>query len=298
MAVPTQITDLSQTAGTNGPVGSVDTPSVLDDHLRAQGAFIAQLRDGKGFTGAASVASATTTSIGAENSLSLEITGTTTITGFGTTYNGPRFLLFAGALTLIHSGALNLPGGTNITTSAGDTCVALPNAAGNGWYIYAYQYALAASARSRLGLVIGSDVPSPVGAGASGTWGINISGTAAAAVNATYAAVAANALGKMQSYGNYLPYRSLNMGFQNLAGRPIGVTFTVQGAINAQCKVVVTMTHGGVPEDIVTMTTSESNGGAWNAKATSFFCVVPESDFLTVSDLVGTNTLTKWTELR
>jgi hypothetical protein len=37
----------------------------------------------------------------------------------------------------------------------------------------------ASGARTNLGLVIGTDVPSPTGTGASGTWGINISGNAA-----------------------------------------------------------------------------------------------------------------------
>lgn len=45
----------------------------------------------------------------------------------------------------------------------------------------------ASGARTNLGLVIGTDVPSPTGTGASGTWGINISGSAASATNATNA---------------------------------------------------------------------------------------------------------------
>ena len=45
----------------------------------------------------------------------------------------------------------------------------------------------AATARSNLGLVIGTNVPSPTGTGASGTWSISISGTAATATNATNA---------------------------------------------------------------------------------------------------------------
>ncbi len=39
--------------------------------------------------------------------------------------------------------------------------------------------ATAAGARTNLGLVIGTDVPSPTGTGASGTWGISITGSAA-----------------------------------------------------------------------------------------------------------------------
>lgn len=51
----------------------------------------------------------------------------------------------------------------------------------------------AANARINLGLVIGTDVPSPTGGGASGTWGINISGNAATATSATSASSATTA---------------------------------------------------------------------------------------------------------
>jgi hypothetical protein len=44
----------------------------------------------------------------------------------------------------------------------------------------------ASGARTNLGLVIGTDVPSPTGTGASGTWAINISGVAATATNVAY----------------------------------------------------------------------------------------------------------------
>ena len=45
----------------------------------------------------------------------------------------------------------------------------------------------AADARTNLGVAIGSDVPSPTGTGASGTWAIGISGNAATATSATSA---------------------------------------------------------------------------------------------------------------
>ena len=50
----------------------------------------------------------------------------------------------------------------------------------------------AADARTALGLVIGTNVPSPTGTGASGTWGINITGNAATATSATTATTASN----------------------------------------------------------------------------------------------------------
>lgn len=48
------------------------------------------------------------------------------------------------------------------------------------------------AARTNLGVAIGTDVPSPTGTGASGTWGISITGNAATATSATTATTAAN----------------------------------------------------------------------------------------------------------
>lgn len=139
MPVPSAITDLSQTAANNYPSGS-ESPITADDYFRAHASFIALLRDGKGFTDMVTLASGSTTDIGGQNAMAVEITGTTTITSFGTTYNGPRFLRFTGALTLTHNAtSLILPGGSNITTAAGDTCIAIPNSSANGWVVLAYQ---------------------------------------------------------------------------------------------------------------------------------------------------------------
>ncbi len=99
MPVPSAISDLSQTAGSNSPAGS-ESPNTADNYLRTYAAFIAMLRDGKGFTSVTDVASASTTDVGAVNSMNVRVTGTTTITSFGTNYNGPRFILFQQSLTL------------------------------------------------------------------------------------------------------------------------------------------------------------------------------------------------------
>ena len=144
---------MSQVAASNFPAGS-DSPANLDDVQRAQASFIAQLRDGKGFSSPVTLASAATTDIGAQNALAVEITGTTTITSFGTSYNGPRFLRFTGALILTHNATtLNLPGAANITTVAGDTAIAYPNTTGNGWNVV-----LLASAGSTIGSTAGNDI--------------------------------------------------------------------------------------------------------------------------------------------
>lgn len=92
----------------------------------------------------ADLASAATTDIGAQLTNFLRITGTTTITSFGTNYKGPRFLRFEGVVTLTNSSTLILPGGANITTAAGDCLIVVPKATlgtADGWQVVGYQSA-------------------------------------------------------------------------------------------------------------------------------------------------------------
>lgn len=92
------------------------------------------------------VASATTTDLGAVASDKVSITGTTTITGFGTKTAGVvREGRFTGILTLTHNAtSLILPGGANITTAAGDRFRAYSLGSGN-WVVTSYVTAAAAS---------------------------------------------------------------------------------------------------------------------------------------------------------
>ena len=85
-----------------------------------------------------SLASAATVDLGAQPTRRIAITGSATITSFGAAANKERMLRFSGALTLVHNAtSLILPGGANIATAAGDTALALSDAAGN-WRIAAY----------------------------------------------------------------------------------------------------------------------------------------------------------------
>lgn len=91
----------------------------------------------------ADVASATGPDIGANASSKLRITGTTTITSFVSATSGvTRFLRFAGILTFTHNATtLILPNaGSNITTAAGDTAIAVSLGSGN-WIVTQYQRA-------------------------------------------------------------------------------------------------------------------------------------------------------------
>jgi hypothetical protein len=56
LSINTSLAGLSQTVSLNGPDGAADLPSQYDDAIRYHGSFIAQLRDGVGFTAGAVVA--------------------------------------------------------------------------------------------------------------------------------------------------------------------------------------------------------------------------------------------------
>jgi hypothetical protein len=86
------------------------------------------------------IASATTTDIGAATGNYVQITGTTTITGLGTSAAGVwRNVTFVGALILTYNAtSLILPSSSNITTVAGDTALFVSEGSGN-WRCLSYQ---------------------------------------------------------------------------------------------------------------------------------------------------------------
>ena len=141
MPVPTLITELSATIASNSPPGS-ESPASLDDYQRAHAGFIAQLHANTVAAATVIVASATSTAIGAAASENVDISGTTTITGFGTIAEGiNRKGRFTGVLILTHNAtSLILPGNANITTAANDRYEARSLGAGN-WIVTKYVYA-------------------------------------------------------------------------------------------------------------------------------------------------------------
>jgi hypothetical protein len=102
-----------------------------------------------------SIASATTTNIGAAAANYLSVTGTTAITAFDAVQAGTeRTLEFQGALTLTNNAAIILPGGANITTAAGDTAIFRSEGAGN-WRCVSY---MRANGQTIYGTAVKSDM--------------------------------------------------------------------------------------------------------------------------------------------
>ncbi|MCA0197783.1 MAG: hypothetical protein LCH59_06635 [Proteobacteria bacterium] len=88
------------------------------------------------------IARAATTPIGVATGNFVHLTGTTTVTSFGTGTAGQiRYIRFGGAGTLTHNAAsLILPAGANITTAANDCCIAVCEG-GSNWRVIAYELA-------------------------------------------------------------------------------------------------------------------------------------------------------------
>ena len=133
----------SSTDSSNSPSGSTSIGTGLDDNLRALQGVVVRGLSHKG----ADIASAATTDLGAVEGLMHDITGTQTISSFGTVRAGIlKVIKFEGALTLTHNATtLILPGGANITTADGDVAIVISEGSGN-WrclsYVPASGYAL------------------------------------------------------------------------------------------------------------------------------------------------------------
>lgn len=140
MAIP-NIIDYFETDASNVDISGIGLSNAtlidqLDDIARAQMGALAR------FTGADTIASAATTSIGTLPGMYVEVTGTTTITSLGPAREGIiKFLRFNGVLTLTHNAtSLILKGGASRNTVAGDTGVYVSLGSGN-WVELAFDKA-------------------------------------------------------------------------------------------------------------------------------------------------------------
>lgn len=139
----------SATASSNAPAGTTAIGVNLDDNLREIQAVV------RGFLAGARAdkASASTVDLSTVTTNYVNITGTTTITSFGTESAGiPVLLRFDGALTLTHNAtSLILPGGANITTKAGDIALVVSEGSGNWRVLYSSSSGLSSFLQSGTG---------------------------------------------------------------------------------------------------------------------------------------------------
>lgn len=136
--VNSNLASWSTSEASNSPSGSTAISTNLDDNLRQIQATVRTYLATKG----SDLASATTADLSTVAGLIVDITGTTTITGFGTLSAGMwKIVQFNAALTLTHNAtSLILPGGANITTAAGDCLLAYSKGSGN-WVVPFYSKA-------------------------------------------------------------------------------------------------------------------------------------------------------------
>lgn len=122
----------------NNPQGTATVGNGVDDNFRALQGVIVRGLSHKG----SDIASTSTTDLGAVEGLMHDVTGTTTISSFGTVRQGIlKIVKFEGQLTLTHnSTSLILPGGGNIITADGDVGIFISEGSGN-WRCVSYQYA-------------------------------------------------------------------------------------------------------------------------------------------------------------
>lgn len=147
----TALEQWDETAANNTDRGGVNigegcNPSDVNNAMRELMSQVAK------FIGDDTVASATTADLGAVPGRYVTITGTTTITGFGTIKAGTiKYVRFSGILTLTHNAtSLILRNGANITTAAGDTAIFASEGSGN-WRCLAFQTAASSIIPSTIG---------------------------------------------------------------------------------------------------------------------------------------------------
>ncbi len=127
--IATTLNAWSSTSSSNQP----DTSDPVGPNTLAQNLQVIQSVMRAASAGDGTIASATTTDLSTVNDGDITVSGTTTITGFGTLTAGiKKVLTFSGALTLTHNAtSLILPGAANITTAAGDVAIMRSLGSGN-----------------------------------------------------------------------------------------------------------------------------------------------------------------------
>lgn len=175
------------------------------------------------------IASATTTDIGAAAGNTVFISGTTTITGLGTIAAGAvRKMIFQGALTFTHNAtSLILPWAANITTAANDYAVMRSLGSGN-WRCIGYGNENSQAIAVAYG---GQSTPGIRGPGASGT-GLNIAA-------ATQVALTVNGINRLLCDSGTKSVGVMNLGdglaVKEGSNGKQGLAVLVAGAVTVSC---------------------------------------------------------------
>lgn len=247
------------------------------------------------------VASASTCAVGAQLSTKVRITGTTTITSFGTTYRGPILIRMAGIVTITHnSTTLRCPGSTNILTAANDVLIAWPTATTSGT-TDGWQVVPLARATGLLGISEGG-TGSGTAAGAftaikqagsstaTGVWESATDAEAQAGTDATRCVtpdnLGATVLGMGQTRQNLIASRIAWTNYTNSTGRPIEVNVALETSVATTIRYVV----GGITG------IGSSYGAAGGTTYASF--IVQNGETYQVSNNTGTSGVEAWLELR
>lgn len=151
----------------------------------------------------------------------------------------------------------------------------------------------ASAARTNLNLVIGTDVPSPTGTGASGTWNIGITGNAATASNGGVQSITAgtgiavttttgnivisntataNSIGYGQTWQDVTSSRSAGTNYTNTTGKPIQVKILVARSGGSVINMDASLYTDGGLTDYQGIYIGVNQGGNW---AVSVSAIIP-----------------------
>ena len=139
--VATGLTDSWDRSGRGAPLANLSMGSFKFTTMAAGSASTDSIRYGQAVNqDSTTIASGSTVDLVTNLQSDVTISGTTTITSFGTgaAAGVRKFVTFTGALTLTHSSTLICPGATNISIAAGDS-IELRSEGSNVWRVVNYQ---------------------------------------------------------------------------------------------------------------------------------------------------------------
>ncbi|SEN70593.1 hypothetical protein SAMN05216404_106142 [Nitrosospira multiformis] len=249
------------------------------------------------------LASATTCDIGGQLSTKLRITGTTTITGFGTNYRGPIQIRMAGALTITHnSTTLRCPWGVSYTTTANELMAAWPisssSGTADGWQLVSLSGGVLSIAAGGTGAATAaaafSALKQAATTSATGVVELATDAEAQAGTDATRCVTPDNlgavVLGLGQSWQNLTASRAVNTTYTNSTGRSIQVSVCVSSSSGGSAAVI--LINGAI--------NIYGSSGAAPGEFLYVSAIIPAGATYRVGVTVGSASIVSngWTELR